>query len=72
MGTPGILYDLIGGRYWIRDPSRKMSVWICSRSALWFLRIRGFPRARWAALASHFVVSSWSPVYWLKRWSFLT
>ncbi len=34
--------------------------------------MRGLPRAQRAPVASHLVVSSCKPVYWLKRCSFLS
>jgi hypothetical protein len=54
-----------------RDMSRKVMVWICSCSADWDFFERGLPRVQRASVASHIVVSSWSPVYWIKRSSFL-
>ena len=36
-----------------------------------FLWLRGLPRAQSDPVASHFVASSWSPVYWLKICRFL-
>jgi hypothetical protein len=56
----------------MREPSRKVAVWICSCSVVWFLCVRGLPRAERAPVASHLVISSWSMVYWLKRWSLLS
>jgi hypothetical protein len=72
MCTPNILYDLFGGRYVMWDPSRKDIVLICSWRDAWFFGVSGFPRAQSTPVASHFVVSSWRPVYLLKRCSFLS
>ena len=58
------------GAYWMRDTSKKVTMWIYFCSVAWFLCVRGLPRAQQAPAASHLVFSSWSPVYWLKRWSF--
>jgi hypothetical protein len=71
MCTSSILYDLLGGRYFIREPSGNVIVLICSCSVFELLLLRGFHRAHRAPVASHLVVSSWSPVYELKRCSFL-
>ena len=70
MCTPSILYDLFGGRYLICVPSRNWTecIWACSIS--WLVCVRGLPSAQSAPVASHFVVSSWRPVYWLNRLSF--
>ena len=40
------------------DPSREVMVCIWSCSAVWFLCVRGLPRAHRALVASHLVVSS--------------
>ena len=63
MWTPSILYDLFGGRYLIRVPSRNLMdvIWACNVSRL--LCVSGLPRAQSAPVASHLVVSSWRPVY---------
>ena len=71
MCTPSKLYDLLGGRYLIREPSGNVIVLIYSCSVGRFLLLRGLPRAHRAPVASHLVVSSWSHVYELKRCSFL-
>ncbi len=55
----------------IREPSGNVIVLICSCSMVRFLLLRGFPRAQRTPVASHLVVSSWSPVYELKSCSFL-
>ncbi len=70
MWTPSILYDLFGGRYLIRDPSRNVMEWIWACNISCFLCVRGLPRAHSAPVASHLVVSSCRPVYWLIRCSF--
>ena len=63
MWTPSILYDLFGGRYLILVPSKNFMevIWACNMSRL--LCVRRLPRAQSASVASHLVVSSWSPVY---------
>ena len=72
MCTPIILYDLFGARYVMWDPSGKDIVLICSWRDAWFLGVSGLPRAHSASVVSHFVVSSWRPVYLLKRRNFLS
>jgi hypothetical protein len=54
------------------DPSRMVMERISSYSRCWFLRMRGLPRAQRAPVASHLVVSSCRPVYWLQRLSFFS
>ena len=56
--TPNIVYALSGGRYVMRDPSKKDIGFICSWRNVWFLRVSRLPRAQSAPVASHFVVSS--------------
>ena len=51
----------------MRDPSRKVTVWICTCSVAWLLCERGLPRAKRAPVASNLVTYIWFPVYWLKR-----
>jgi hypothetical protein len=70
MWTPSILYDLFGGRYLIWEPSEHMIESICYCRMEKVLWLRGLPCAQRAPVASHFEVSSWSPVYWLKKCSF--
>ncbi len=72
MWTPSILYDLFGGRYLMWVPSRNFMecIWACSISRIFC--VRGLPRAQSAPVASHLVVSSCRPVYWLKRCSFFS
>ncbi len=53
-------------------PSTNVMELICSRSVAWFLWLRGLPSHHSDPVASHSEVSSWSPVYWLKRCSFLS
>jgi hypothetical protein len=72
MWTPSILYDLFGGRYFMWVPSTNVIELICSCSVVWFLWLRGLPSPQSDPVASHFEISSWSPVYWLKRCSFLS
>jgi hypothetical protein len=45
---------------------------ICPYRVVWFLWLRGLPSPQSDPVASHFEVSSWSPVYWLKRCSFFS
>jgi hypothetical protein len=71
MCTPNILYDLLGGRYLIREPSGNVIVLICSCSVVRCLLLIGFPRAHRAPVTLHLVVSSFRPVHELKRYSFL-
>jgi len=70
MWNPSILYDLFGERYFMWGPST--NVMICSCSVVWLLWLRGLPSPQSDPVDSHFEVSSWSPVYWLKRCSFLS
>ncbi len=62
----------VGGRYLICVPSRNLMVFIWACSISWFLCVRGLPSAHSTPVASHLVVSSWRPVYWLNRWSFFS
>ena len=54
------------------DPSEQDMVLICCWRDAWFFWVSGLPRAHSAPVASHFVVSSWRPVYSLKRCSFFS
>ena len=72
MSIPISLYDLSCVRHSMQVPSRKVIMWICSCSVVWILCERGFPRAHRAPMALQFVVYNRSPVYWLKRCSFLS
>ena len=54
------------------EPSRNVIVLICSCNVDWFVVASGLPEAHRAAMASHLIVSSRSPVYVLKRWSFVS
>jgi hypothetical protein len=63
MWTPSILYGLFGGRYLMCVPSANVIELICSCSVVWFLWLRGLPSPQSDPVASHFEVSSWSPVY---------
>jgi len=58
MGTPSILYDLLGGRYLMCEPSGKPMVLICSWNVYWLLVVSGLPEANREPLASHLLVSS--------------
>ena len=69
--TPSILYYLFGGRYFMWVPSANVIELICSCSVVWVLWLRGLPSPDSDPVASHVDVSSLSPVYWLKRCSFL-
>ena len=69
--TPSILYDLFGGRYLIFVPSSNFIVLIWLIRRLMFVLLIGLPYPHKAPVASHFEVSSSSPVYLLKRCFFL-
>ena len=43
MWTPSILYDVFGGRYFMRVPSANVIELICSCSVVWLLWLRGLP-----------------------------
>ncbi len=70
--TPSISYDLFGGMYLMFVPSSNLIVliWFINRFMLALLLI-GLPYLHKAPVASHFEVSSYSPVYLLKRCSFV-
>ena len=58
MWTPSILYDLLGGRYLMGEPSGNVRVLICSWTGFFLLVVNGLPEAVWAPDASHLLVSS--------------
>ena len=68
--TPNILYDLFGGRYLIFVPSSNLIVLIWFINRFMFALFIGLPYPHKAPVASRLEVSSYSPVYLLKRWSF--
>ncbi len=69
--TPSILYDLFGGRYLIFVPTSNLIVMIWLINRVMFVLLIGLPYPHKAPVASHFEVSSSSPVYLLKRRNFL-
>ena len=69
--TPGILYDLFRGRYLIFVPSSNLIVLIWFINRFMCALLIGLPYPHKAPVVSHFEVSSSSPVYLLKRCSFL-
>ena len=68
--TISILYDLFGGRHLIFVPVSNLIVLIWFVNWLMFALLIGFPYPYRAPVASHLDISSYSPVYLLKRCSF--
>jgi hypothetical protein len=56
--TPGILYDLFGGRYLMLVPSANVIEMNCSCRMVSFLWLRGLPSPQSDPVASHLEVSS--------------
>jgi len=71
MCTPSILHYLFGGRCRMGEPYSNFIVLIWLRSRCVFSLLIGLPYPHSAPLASHFVVSSSSPVYSLNKCSIL-
>ena len=72
MYKPSILYDLLGGKYLMLEPSGTMIVLISSWDVDWFLVASGFPEAHRAPISSHLFIYIWSLVYVLKKVNFLS
>ena len=69
--TPSILYDLFVGRYLMFVTSSNLIVLILFIKRFMFAFLIGLLYLHKAPVASHFEVSSPSPVYLLKRCSFV-
>ena len=62
-----ILYDLFDGKYLMSVPSSNLIVLICLLRRLVLAMLIRLPYSKRAPVASHFDVSSYSPMYLFKR-----